>query len=333
MENKLNFQGEKTKNYLWADIAKGICIILVILGHSQAPFYIVDFIYLFHMPLFFLLAGYFFKYTKYHSDFKLLVKISAKRLLLPSLITVVVCYSFSDFNNFKMLLYATGKPVEVFNIEPIGYSLWFVFCLFVVRLFLWIFITLTEKKPIFFNLLLAFLLALMGTYIGKHVFLPWSIDIALVALYFAYTGYLLKKYKILDKKLFCATMWFLILIMLYSDFQYMYNLGMNDRIYSVPLLTLNAAIILSTGLIYISKLLEKLNFVFFNLFLKYLGINSLIIMMFHGTVFSYKGFIICTLWRLLISIILIETLALIPHINKIFSAHSFTSVLKQYKPR
>lgn len=43
-------------------IAKGIAIILMVMGHAEGPALLMNFIYLFHMPLFFLTAGYFFSY-------------------------------------------------------------------------------------------------------------------------------------------------------------------------------------------------------------------------------------------------------------------------------
>jgi len=49
------------------DIAKGIGIVLMVVGHSGAPDRLVNFIYTFHMPLFFLVSGYCFK-SKYLSE-------------------------------------------------------------------------------------------------------------------------------------------------------------------------------------------------------------------------------------------------------------------------
>lgn len=46
-------------NYI--SIAKAIGIILMVIGHSGCPSIISRFIYLFHMPLFFVCSGYFFK--------------------------------------------------------------------------------------------------------------------------------------------------------------------------------------------------------------------------------------------------------------------------------
>lgn len=41
-------------------ICKGLAIILMVIGHAEAPELITNFIYTFHMPLFFITAGYFF---------------------------------------------------------------------------------------------------------------------------------------------------------------------------------------------------------------------------------------------------------------------------------
>ncbi len=41
-------------------IIKGIAIILMVIGHAEAPAFLNSFIYIFHMPVFFIAAGYFF---------------------------------------------------------------------------------------------------------------------------------------------------------------------------------------------------------------------------------------------------------------------------------
>lgn len=41
-------------------ICKGLAIILMVIGHAEAPELICNFLYTFHMPLFFIAAGYFF---------------------------------------------------------------------------------------------------------------------------------------------------------------------------------------------------------------------------------------------------------------------------------
>lgn len=50
----------------WADVAKGIGIFLMVMGHSGLPNCMHDWIYSFHMPFFFILSGYFFRSGKYN---------------------------------------------------------------------------------------------------------------------------------------------------------------------------------------------------------------------------------------------------------------------------
>lgn len=42
----------------WLDIAKGIAIILMVIGHTSIPSTLSRFIFAFHMPLFFIASGW-----------------------------------------------------------------------------------------------------------------------------------------------------------------------------------------------------------------------------------------------------------------------------------
>ena len=50
-----------TKRIEWIDIAKGIGIILVVIGHISQIKVLNDIIYSFHMPLFFIISWYLYK--------------------------------------------------------------------------------------------------------------------------------------------------------------------------------------------------------------------------------------------------------------------------------
>lgn len=58
-------------------IIKGIGIILMVIGHSSCPDWLCNFIYIFHVPLFFITAGYFYKAC---DDFSKLSSFITKRL-------------------------------------------------------------------------------------------------------------------------------------------------------------------------------------------------------------------------------------------------------------
>jgi acyltransferase len=65
----------------WIDWSKSICIFLVVLGHThlkESQSYIIQYIYTFHMPLFFMLSGllckkYFFYRRLIKKDFIYLI--------------------------------------------------------------------------------------------------------------------------------------------------------------------------------------------------------------------------------------------------------------------
>ena len=65
-------------------ICKGLAIILMVIGHAEAPELVTNFIYTFHMPVFFIAAGYFFS-RKYLSDPWTFVAKRFKGLYVPFL--------------------------------------------------------------------------------------------------------------------------------------------------------------------------------------------------------------------------------------------------------
>ena len=73
-----------TKRNTIIAIAKGIAIILVVAGHAEGPEWLTNFIYEFHMPLFFMAAGFFFN-RKYLSDPWPFIARRFKGLYLPFL--------------------------------------------------------------------------------------------------------------------------------------------------------------------------------------------------------------------------------------------------------
>lgn len=77
---------EKTKQRIsWIDVTKGIAIYLVILGHSLIGLKVNDYIFAFHMPLFFIASGLLFR----EKSIKKTITGNIKKLLVPYYITSV----------------------------------------------------------------------------------------------------------------------------------------------------------------------------------------------------------------------------------------------------
>ena len=83
---------QKTKRSDWIDIAKGLGVFLVFLGHLwyQSNFPILNqMIYSFHIPMFFILSGYVIK-RKQEETFKTFISKKFMRLLLPTIIYIIL---------------------------------------------------------------------------------------------------------------------------------------------------------------------------------------------------------------------------------------------------
>ena len=137
----------------WLDIAKGITMILVIVGHTvNNPSPVRDIIFSFHMPLFFILAGYTFRVKPW----KEVILSSFARLLVPYVLLALawrvpvllasgVTLDNSVFGGLAAtMLFASGTDVQPFGFDAVGMA-WFLVALFVSRLILNGFMMLFER--------------------------------------------------------------------------------------------------------------------------------------------------------------------------------------------
>lgn len=90
---------EQTKRIEALDVAKGIGIILVMIGHMTSS-YLYNWIYSFHIPLFFILSGICFKNTKYTS-FLAFARQRIKTLAIPTLTLYLIILSIEKIIGLK----------------------------------------------------------------------------------------------------------------------------------------------------------------------------------------------------------------------------------------
>lgn len=170
-----------TKRLDWIDIAKGIGIILVVLGHTLVPQvretgfagFLWIFIYNFHMPLFFFLSGYLFeKGLSHYTNKGKFILGKLQYLMLPYLTFSTFAYLFIGFSLKIPLLSkvlegggytSVGLKDAILQIitynDHIDKHLWFVFSLFLVFLVNILIPKIMKSKPI--------LIVLLGLYISK----------------------------------------------------------------------------------------------------------------------------------------------------------------------
>lgn len=182
----------------WIDKAKGIGIILVILGHTFCPPSIQFWLYSFHMPLFFFLSGYVFKIkTSNFSDF---FKNKVNSLLIPAFFMefIVIFYSLIEAVIFKTnySINFLERFLGIFIQRRGGhfsFGPWFLICLFVVQILMFFLVKYIENDMKLFisGIIFSALGYIYCTLIG--IVLPWSIEVASSASFFFIIGYLAKQ--------------------------------------------------------------------------------------------------------------------------------------------
>jgi fucose 4-O-acetylase-like acetyltransferase len=184
-------------------MAKGIGILLVILGHlnEYQPLWdgaVHTWIYSFHMPLFFFLSGYVFT-SKY--EFGNFFEKKFESIVVPyfSLGLVIIIF-YLCFNHFQGNLdsfttfYLIVPLLLNLLIQRRFWDLWYISCLFVLEL---VFYVLVKKLP---NLKYVFGVAVSMLTVGLLYYhfgrtaLPWNIDAVFTSIIFFFVGYWFKLY-------------------------------------------------------------------------------------------------------------------------------------------
>lgn len=178
-------------------------MLLVIWGHISSIGF--NFIYSFHMPVFFVISGYFFR----QRAIKDVIHYSFRRLIIPYIVIcavatiIIIAYGYGIRELLVFIftaLWGAGSSLNTAhyfstfpNIGPIWFLLALFWCLiafnFIIRI----------KNDIHVLLVIASLF-LLSTLIGRFVFVaPFSILSGLCALPFMYYGYFARNHEIKRK--------------------------------------------------------------------------------------------------------------------------------------
>lgn len=211
------------------DIIKGVGIILVVLGHAKFKY--SNFFYLFHMPIFFIVAGYCYN-KKYSEKLKGIVTLTKKRI--KSLYAPYVLYNFAFiiFNNLLIKIHFLTTNTDMLNNNEVrityiqkNYNVidmakemlkillfsgntafsgpfWFFKALFFATIIFafsqWIINRLTHKK--LWQVAILFLLSAVGYAMQIFHFRTWDIGTACSVYGFFLMGYILKEKEWLGKE-------------------------------------------------------------------------------------------------------------------------------------
>lgn len=288
LEPKTIIKRNMKERIKWIDTAKGIGIILVILGHvTSAKSNLVIVIYSFHMPLFFFLSGYVFSYKKYQNGW-LFLKKKAQNLLIPFFCFTGVAIFLGILQSAPWTLAEMGRfLIYIENNTRTITAIWFFPCLFLAEVIFYYFLLFTKEK---FWISILVVIGLLGTnyFLGKYVnhdYLPWKIRPALVAVVFLWAGYLIRKL-IDDDKFSLNAGLFLISIALNLAFIYFNNgiqIMMTYSFYGNFLYFFITAIFGILAVMYLARFIQNLSLV------NYIGKSTLIILPIHGLLINFFG--------------------------------------------
>ena len=290
----------KRINYI--DVARGIGILLVVMGHNDfaaiAPF-MHKLIYSFHMPLFFFLSGYFLSTA---TPFWTFVKKRFNGLLKPYFFTIFMIYFFAisfekmSFANaitrIVKAMYGTGLYID-------WVQLWFLPHLFVVSIYAYLFYKVVgriDNRWVRWGILL--LTLLIATLYLKSFFpfpvsvlgksykllgLPYSLDLVVLSGFFFILGC---ETRPLNMEKLYGNVFFLLITgaaLVLMNIFLSPVIDLNTRVYgSFVVSTLEAV----TGILFIMAISRQidLHIAWLSTFFQYIGRITLIILILHGPI-------------------------------------------------
>lgn len=187
----------------WIDIAKGIGIIAVVLGHSRNPF-LSHYIYWFHMPLFFVISGYLHKQPDSIGQFLESTRRKIARLFVPYVSFYFLILTILKIeSNQALAINLNDLSRLIWGGQRMGSGLapfWFITVLFLTQIsFSLLRLKIKNNKAFFAAIALAYVLSYFDSLLsqsGHDIQFFWNADVVLLAIVFYSVGYLLKSERI-----------------------------------------------------------------------------------------------------------------------------------------
>ena len=182
----------KVKNrYCHIDMAKGVLISLVVLGHMLSDCFLNTVIFWFHVPAFFIFSGVFLK--EHGVDMKEEIRKKWKGLLLPYFCYSIVLGTIAREGNFIKQVFGTLIGAGG-NITSFTFCYYFVTALFLsVMVFHLLNRWVTSRWRWMVVGVIYLFMQVWCRVVPESIlnFVPWNADLGMYALVFLYIGYCL----------------------------------------------------------------------------------------------------------------------------------------------
>lgn len=202
----------------WIDNAKGISILLVIIGHVSGDLsgiWKFDFVYGIHLTMFFILSGFTIKRKKITLE---LLNKKFEHLMIPYFLTCIAVLITDVINNYLISdtsietisniigadltrsFFGSGAITNFGDVElgtRIG-AIWFLPAIFFATFFFQLILNCYENRDDISGILSA-LIAAFGYISARFIWLPFSVQSGMMATFFIWIGYEIKKKKIISQ--------------------------------------------------------------------------------------------------------------------------------------
>ncbi len=294
------------KRILTLDIAKAICIMLMVAGHTACPQYFHDFVYMFHMPCFFFISGWLLS-DKYLTNLKMGLYHKAKGSYYPfvkwSLVFTLLHNVFTYLHVYDTTYSFPEMMVRVVRIFTLTVSggegliggFWFLTTLFLASVISLVFLYLLNRigklscKTIMGGVvLLLFVASLLP--LAPYSFLASVGTRKMLATAFFLSGYLCRKGNVGQSHSWKKTIAYFILPGVAACFIYLNMVTVEGYwVWIVYVIAMSGTF----GVIHLSGMLAKTRIA---PILSYVGNKTLYILVFHFTAFAlvtyiYKNFV------------------------------------------
>lgn len=221
-DNKTYHTVVQNNRTYYIDIARGIALIFLVLGHIvTGNSFLFNWIFSFHMPLFFFLAGMCAKDIK-GSFSSYVTKKTNQRLLPYFIITAIGFLICMLIPSYRAVIFDDGWISQLKHcflfMQPINLyigQVWFLASLFWAEFYFFIWYKLCHRLPVLLQLFAALLLIPIASnlwriqpYIPLTGRIPFHMDSACIGAFCYILGFLTKKYNLIEK----ASKWAYLLI-------------------------------------------------------------------------------------------------------------------------
>ena len=250
----------------YIDILKGFAILCVVAGHiatyNTNANIIIDFVYSFHMPLFFFISGFLYSLSKSHLIKEEIIK-KSKTLIIPYFsISIIAC----------MVHGISKETLYGYFVSETRWGYWFLptlFLLFLIMIVIYKFSHGNERK------LISMIISVeVGLFFFKQVAPIFINDFCLMRIlvyYFHYLSCVSFFYKLKPHFIIITSCFFICIILIYLNIKYKLN---NELLRTIGRFSAIFSLFYSSQIMPIEKMKKAF-------FLQECGKCSLIIYMFH----------------------------------------------------